>query len=131
MAAIDIPIIHFSVEWWRGLHQTATIGSPDRVLDPAAPMAFVGTLLGTLGAFTLAWLYLDDPPLPAGADRGGARGGAAPRPDHERANGGGGPMTDVGFVIAAYAVIIGGLAAYTLALWQRLRAARGRDDEAR
>jgi hypothetical protein len=40
-------------------------------------------------------------------------------------------MTDVGFVIAAYVVIVGGLAAYTLALWQRLRAAGGRDDEAR
>ena len=58
VAAVDIPIVHFSVEWWRGLHQTATIASPDRVLDPAAPMAFVGTLLGTLGAFTLAWAYL-------------------------------------------------------------------------
>jgi hypothetical protein len=40
-------------------------------------------------------------------------------------------MTDVGFVVAAYAVILGGLAAYTFALWQRLRAARDRDDEAR
>jgi heme exporter protein C len=58
VAAIDIPIVHFSVEWWRGLHQTATIGSPDRVLDPAAPMAFVGTLLGMLAAFTLTWVYL-------------------------------------------------------------------------
>lgn len=58
VAAVDIPIVHFSVEWWRGLHQTATIGSPDRVLDPAAPMAFIGTLLGMLGAFTLAWIYL-------------------------------------------------------------------------
>jgi heme exporter protein C len=58
VAAVDIPIVHFSVEWWRGLHQTATIGSPERVLNPAAPMAFVGTLLGTLGAFTLTWLYL-------------------------------------------------------------------------
>jgi heme exporter protein C len=58
VAAVDIPIVHFSVEWWRGLHQTATIGSPDRVLNPAAPMVFVGTLLGMLAAFTLAWLYL-------------------------------------------------------------------------
>jgi len=58
VAAIDIPIIHFSVEWWRGLHQTATIGSPERVLDPAAPDAFIQTLLATLAAFTLAWLYL-------------------------------------------------------------------------
>lgn len=40
-------------------------------------------------------------------------------------------MTDAGFVIAAYAVILGGLAAYTLGLWRRLRAADGRDDEAR
>ena len=58
VAAVDIPIVHFSVEWWRGLHQTATIASPERVLDPAAPMAFVGTLLAMLAAFTLAWGYL-------------------------------------------------------------------------
>lgn len=58
VAAVDIPIVHFSVEWWRGLHQTATIASPDRVLDPAAPGIFVLTLLGTVGAFTLTWMYL-------------------------------------------------------------------------
>ena len=40
-------------------------------------------------------------------------------------------MTDAGFVIAAYGVILGGLALYTVALWRRLRAAAGRDDEAR
>lgn len=40
-------------------------------------------------------------------------------------------MTDAGFVIAAYAVILGGLGAYTVVLWRRLRAARGADDEAR
>ncbi|MEA2651900.1 MAG: hypothetical protein QOI85_1621 [Chloroflexota bacterium] len=40
-------------------------------------------------------------------------------------------MTDAGFVIAAYVVIIGGLALYTAILWRRLRVARGRDDEAR
>jgi hypothetical protein len=40
-------------------------------------------------------------------------------------------MTDVGFVIAAYVVIVGGLGLYTLALWRRLRAAGHRDDEAR
>lgn len=38
-------------------------------------------------------------------------------------------MSDVGFVIAAYGVILGGLALYTLTLWRRLRAVR-RDDEA-
>ncbi len=39
-------------------------------------------------------------------------------------------MTDAGFVIAAYTVIIGGLALYTVTLWRRLRAARDRDDGA-
>ncbi len=40
-------------------------------------------------------------------------------------------MTDAGYVIAAYAVIIGGLAFYAATLWRRLRSARRRDDEAR
>ena len=40
-------------------------------------------------------------------------------------------MTDAGFVIAAYVVIIGGLALYTAVLWRRIRAVRDRDDEAR
>jgi hypothetical protein len=38
-------------------------------------------------------------------------------------------MSDVGFVIAAYGVVLGGLGLYTLVLWRRLRAV-GRDDEA-
>jgi hypothetical protein len=40
-------------------------------------------------------------------------------------------MTDAGYVIAAYAVILGGLAVYTATLWQRIRSARGRDDHSR
>ena len=43
-------------------------------------------------------------------------------------------MTDAGFVIAAYAVIMGGLSLYTVSLWRRLVSARRglhRDDEAR
>jgi hypothetical protein len=40
-------------------------------------------------------------------------------------------VTDAGYVVAAYAVILGGLAAYTAILWRRLRSAPGRDDEAR
>jgi hypothetical protein len=40
-------------------------------------------------------------------------------------------MTDAGYVLAAYAVILGGMALYTVVLWRRLRAARDRDDEAR
>jgi hypothetical protein len=40
-------------------------------------------------------------------------------------------MTDVGYVVAAYTVILGGLGAYTALLWRRIRAAGRRDDEAR
>ena len=40
-------------------------------------------------------------------------------------------MSDVGYVVAAYGVIVGGLALYTLSLWRRLRASRGPGDEAR
>jgi len=58
VAAVDIPIVHYSVEWWRGLHQGPTIGSPERILDPAAPLLFVSALLGMVLAFTLAWGWL-------------------------------------------------------------------------
>ena len=58
VAAVDIPIVHFSVVWWRGLHQPATFLDPERVLNPPAPAPFVAALLGMLAAFTLAWAYL-------------------------------------------------------------------------
>jgi hypothetical protein len=40
-------------------------------------------------------------------------------------------MTDAGFVIAAYGVILGGLGLYTVILWRRLRAAARDRDEVR
>jgi heme exporter protein C len=58
VAAADIPIVHFSVIWWRGLHQGPTFGSPDRILNPAAPAQFVVALMTMLSAFTLAWIWL-------------------------------------------------------------------------
>jgi heme exporter protein C len=58
IAAVDIPIVHFSVEWWRGLHQAPTIGSPDKVLNPSAPALFVIALVSMVLAFTLAWTWL-------------------------------------------------------------------------
>lgn len=58
VAAVDIPIVHFSVEWWRGLHQGPTIGSPSRLLNPAAPSQFVIALVSMVGAFTLVWIWL-------------------------------------------------------------------------
>jgi heme exporter protein C len=58
VAAVDIPIVHFSVEWWRGLHQGPTFGSPDKLLHPAAPALFVIALVSMVVAFTLAWAWL-------------------------------------------------------------------------
>jgi heme exporter protein C len=58
VAAVDIPIVHFSVVWWRGLHQTATFLDPNKILHPSAPLQFVLALVGMLGAFTLAWVWL-------------------------------------------------------------------------
>jgi hypothetical protein len=40
-------------------------------------------------------------------------------------------MSDAGFVIAAYGVILGGLGLYTVTLWRRLRARAHDRDEAR
>ena len=40
-------------------------------------------------------------------------------------------MSDAGFVMAAYTVIVGGLALYTLSLWRRLRSVGRTDDEGR
>ena len=54
IAAIDIPVVHFSVTWWRGLHQGPTFGSPGTILDPPAPGQFVAALLLMLAAFSVA-----------------------------------------------------------------------------
>jgi heme exporter protein C len=58
VAAVDIPIVHFSVEWWRGLHQAPTFGSPDKLLHPAAPVLFVLALVSMVIAFTITWAWL-------------------------------------------------------------------------
>jgi heme exporter protein C len=58
VAAINLPIVHFSVIWWRGLHQGPTFGSPDTILNPPAPGQFVAALLLMLAALSLAWLWL-------------------------------------------------------------------------
>jgi len=58
IAAVDIPIVHFSVIWWRGLHQGPTFLSPDTILNPPAPVPFRIALFGMLAAFTLVWGWL-------------------------------------------------------------------------
>ena len=56
LVAIDVPIVHFSVEWWNTLHQGGT------VLDPGFDLHVHGIMLWTLGlaflAFTLVFVWL-------------------------------------------------------------------------
>jgi heme exporter protein C len=48
---VDVPVVHFSVVWWRTLHQPATLLSPDPApMDPR----MLAALLVSLLAFTLA-----------------------------------------------------------------------------
>lgn len=54
LGAVNIPIVHFSVTWWRALHQPATILGPS-----PAPLAgpFALALIVNWVAFTLLFLY--------------------------------------------------------------------------
>ncbi len=55
VAALQIPVVHFSVIWWRGLHQPPTILRPDKPqIDP--PLLFA--LLMAVFAFTLVYAAL-------------------------------------------------------------------------
>jgi heme exporter protein C len=49
VGAVNIPIIHFSVEWWSSLHQGATI---IREGGPAMPAAMLVPLLANIFGFT-------------------------------------------------------------------------------
>jgi heme exporter protein C len=56
LAAINVPIIHFSVEWWKTLHQGATVFNANRQLLIHGIMAW--TLLISFFAFTLLFFWL-------------------------------------------------------------------------
>jgi len=58
IAFVDVPIVHFSVEWWRTLHQQATVFNPD--LDPEIHGSMAFTLVFGVLAFTLLYVYLLD-----------------------------------------------------------------------
>ncbi|MDQ3944617.1 MAG: cytochrome C biogenesis protein, partial [Actinomycetota bacterium] len=55
-AFVDVPIVHFSVEWWRTLHQQATVFNPE--LNPQIEGSMASALLVGVLAFTLTYLYL-------------------------------------------------------------------------
>lgn len=55
-AFVDVPVVHFSVEWWRTLHQKATVFNPE--LNPRIDGVMAWTLLWGVAAFTFVYLYL-------------------------------------------------------------------------
>ncbi len=56
VAAVDIPVIHFSVNWWATLHQTATVLSPSGHARIHGSMAY--TLLLGFVAITLLFVWM-------------------------------------------------------------------------
>jgi heme exporter protein C len=58
VAFVDVPIVHFSVTWWRTLHQRATVFNPELDAKIHGTMA-LALWIGVL-AFTLLYVYLLD-----------------------------------------------------------------------
>jgi heme exporter protein C len=56
IAAINVPIVHFSVDWWKTLHQGATVFTQDGNLLVHGIMLW--TLFMSLVAFTLLFFWL-------------------------------------------------------------------------
>ncbi len=56
IAFVDVPIVHFSVNWWRTLHQEATVFNPE--LDAKISGTMAWTLAWAVVAFTLLYGYL-------------------------------------------------------------------------
>jgi heme exporter protein C len=58
VAAVDVPIVHFSVTWWRTLHQQATVFNEK--LDPQIHGTMALALWIGVLAFTLLYVFLLD-----------------------------------------------------------------------
>jgi heme exporter protein C len=54
VAALDIPLVHFSVYWWRTLHQPPSILKPG---PSTMPSIFLAVLLVNLAAFALLYAW--------------------------------------------------------------------------
>jgi len=56
VAAVDVPIVHFSVDWWHTLHQDATVLNAN--LSPTIHGSMAWTLLLGFVAFTLLFAWM-------------------------------------------------------------------------
>ena len=56
IAFVDVPVVHFSVVWWRTLHQQPTVLNPE--LNPQIEGVMALTLLVGVAAFTSLYLAL-------------------------------------------------------------------------
>ncbi len=57
-AFVDVPIVHLAVDWWRTLHQEASLLDQRRLGDPQITGTMLFTLLLALLAFTLLYFWL-------------------------------------------------------------------------
>ena len=71
LAFHNVPIVHFSVLWWRGLHQPPTV---IRAGDPTIDHLLLAELLASVASFTLVYIWL----LRRRADLEAARDAAEP-----------------------------------------------------
>ena len=55
---VDVPIVHKSVEWWRTLHQPASLFDEKRLGDPQITGVMLFTVLLSVVAFTLLYFWL-------------------------------------------------------------------------
>jgi len=53
-AALDVPLVHFSVYWWRTLHQPPSLMKPG---PGTMPDVIVAALLVNFAAFSLLYVY--------------------------------------------------------------------------
>lgn len=56
VAFVNVPIVHYSVDWWRSLHQSATISTLDPQIDGLRLFALMFGIV--LGQLTYVWLMM-------------------------------------------------------------------------
>lgn len=55
IAFLNVPVVHFSVLWWRGLHQPPTVIRPG---DPTIDHLLLAVLIASVVSFTLVYFWM-------------------------------------------------------------------------